>query len=233
MFFDEHDRFLDTSAVYARPDRLNLRHQAIFAEHPEIYRGARVLDIASHDGRWSFAAIKAGATHVTGVEARRPGVRAARESFAHYGVPSEQYRFRKADIFRALERQEFQVDVVLCLGFLYHTFRHTELMSRIRDLNPTWLVVDSTVYQSEEPVFKLRTDRPKSPGHAAEDPFGYAGRTMVARPSAPAIREMLDLYDFDLQAETDWEKLLSDHPDAEGMGDYRTGARVTMFARSR
>ena len=33
-------------------------------------RGPRVLDLGCHDGRWSFAAIEAGACHVIGSEAR-------------------------------------------------------------------------------------------------------------------------------------------------------------------
>lgn len=68
MFFDDHPEFLETSSTAAGKDRLNLRHVAIIEEHCKILSGSRVLDIASHDGRWSFAALQAGATHVTGIE---------------------------------------------------------------------------------------------------------------------------------------------------------------------
>ena len=69
-FFNVYSRFLETSQTGASLNRLNRRHEAIFGSFPEIYVGARVLDIASHDGRWSFAALKAGAAHVIGVEPR-------------------------------------------------------------------------------------------------------------------------------------------------------------------
>lgn len=69
-FFDPYAQFLTTSATSASPSRLNARHAAIIQGNLELFRGKRVLDIASHDGRWSFAALHAGAKHVTGIEIR-------------------------------------------------------------------------------------------------------------------------------------------------------------------
>jgi len=39
-------------------------------QNREVFAGARVLDIASHDGRWSLAALESGAAHVIGVAPR-------------------------------------------------------------------------------------------------------------------------------------------------------------------
>ena len=86
MFFDQYDRFYTTSQTSPFPHRLNGRHQAIIARNASIISGKRVLDIASHDGRWSFAALQAGAAHVTGIEPRRELIANAHETFAHYGV---------------------------------------------------------------------------------------------------------------------------------------------------
>ena len=57
MFFDAYPRFYETSKTSASRGRLNLRYEAIFGENADVFRGARVLDIASHDGRWSLAAL--------------------------------------------------------------------------------------------------------------------------------------------------------------------------------
>ena len=93
MFFDEHPRFLDTGSVFTERHRLNLRHRAIIERNRDILAGARVLDIASHDGRWSFAALKAGAAHVTGIEARHDAVDAGVDHlFRHGGVRPEDVR---------------------------------------------------------------------------------------------------------------------------------------------
>jgi predicted RNA methylase len=87
VFFARYDRFLDTSETAAHPLRLRLRHRAIVRDNAEILDGAHVLDIASHDGRWSFAAQHAGAAHTTGIEARAELVDNAVANFTHYGIP--------------------------------------------------------------------------------------------------------------------------------------------------
>ena len=65
-----------------------------------------MLDIASHDGRWSMAALDAGARHVIGVEGRPELVDAARATLAHYNVPQEMYSFLHSDIMPALAKFE-------------------------------------------------------------------------------------------------------------------------------
>ena len=144
MFFDEYPRFYETSQTAAHRGRLNLRYEAIFAENRDIFAGARVLDVASHDGRWSLAALKTGAAEVVGVEARDELVRAARENLERYANGSR-YRFVAGDVFEVLSREQIEADVVLCLGFLYHTLRYNELMRRIRDIDPRHLVIDTAV----------------------------------------------------------------------------------------
>ena len=70
-FFDQYPRFYETSETFAYPSRLNLRHEAIFAENTDIFEGRRVLDIASHGGRWSFAALPWRGPRLV-IELRRP-----------------------------------------------------------------------------------------------------------------------------------------------------------------
>lgn len=238
MFFDQYDRFLSTGTVFTAPHRLNLRHQAIIERNRDVLAGARVLDIASHDGRWSFAALAAGAAHVTGVEARAEAVKSATETFASYDVDPTTYDFVQGDVFTALNEPGLDVDVVLCLGFLYHTYRHTELLHGIRRLNPRHLLVDTTVTRRSEPVLRLRRDDPEHAGAAVLDPFAHGTHTLVARPSAEAVRMMLQAYDFEIENEVDWPSLIQEHGASAParrearVGDYRKGSRVTMRARS-
>src|SRR5438046_1422930 len=69
-FFDQYPRFYETSQTGNVAGRLNQRHHAIFTQNADIFPGARVLDIVSHDGRYSLAALKSGASHVLGIEGR-------------------------------------------------------------------------------------------------------------------------------------------------------------------
>lgn len=68
----------------SRPNRLNQRHRAFIAANEVIINGKRVLDIASHDGRWSFAALAVGARHIYGIEAREHLVSNAEGNFRAY-----------------------------------------------------------------------------------------------------------------------------------------------------
>lgn len=233
MFFDDYPRFFETSTVWSESDRLNLRYEAIFAANKDVFDGARVLDLASHDGRWSFAALRTGAAHVTGIESRQEAVENATANLSHYGADPDTYRFIRGDIFDVLRSEEFDVDVVLCLGFMYHTYRHTELLHRIRRIDPTYFIVDSTVVpHQEQPFVKLYEDRPQKPGEATLDEFAHGTATLVGRPSVPALRMMLRAYDFGVEHTYDWCALIDEHPDASRVGDYADGKRVTMRCRT-
>jgi methyltransferase family protein len=233
MFFDEHPRFYETSETSPYRGRLNLRYEAIFAENREIFAGARVLDLASHDGRWSLAALKTGAAEVVGIEARDELVRAAHENLESYGVGEEQFRFVAGDVFDVLGREAFEADVVLCLGYLYHTLRYNELMRRIKDVNPRYLVLDTVVLpRPEEPVVRLRLDRNERQGNAVADSFSYGEATLVGWPSVPALELLVQAFGFEVDRFSDWGSLLRDNPPLRGVDDYAEGRRVTALCVS-
>jgi hypothetical protein len=234
MFFDEYPGFYASSRTAASPARLGLRHHAIIESNRDILAGARVLDLASHDGRWSFAALKAGAAHVTGLEARGPLVDNANRLFARYGVPEESYRFVRGDLFRLLAEQRFDADVVLCLGFVYHTLRYGELFHAIMAAGPRYCILDTRVEQSEEPIIRVLTNRTGAQGHAASDDVSVGALALAGYPSVPALELMLGVYDFELEEQFDWPGLLASLPRRlPAVRGYATGRRVTLRCRSR
>lgn len=228
MFFDSFPRFYDSSSTSANRGRLNLRYEAIFVENRDLFAGARVLDIASHDGRWSLAALETGAAEVVGIEAREDLVHAARENLTHYVGDETRYRFIAGDVFEVLRREAFEVDVVLCLGFLYHTLRYNELMRGIRDANPRHLVIDTQVISRvKQPRVRLCMELNESQSNAAEDPYSYAGKSLVGLPSVPALQMMLTAYDFEIDRFSDWASLLRDNAAVPNVDAYAKGRRVT------
>ncbi|WP_188111185.1 class I SAM-dependent methyltransferase [Nocardioides antri] len=234
MFFDDYPAFYESSRTAAFPRRLDLRHQAMIEANRDILAGARVLDLASHDGRWSFAALKAGAEHVIGVEARASLVDHANRLFEQYGVPPESYQFRQGDMFRVLQEGEFDVDVVLCLGFVYHTLRYGELFRGIAEVGAEYCILDTKVFPSEEPLVRVLTNRTAVQGHAAKDDLSQGGRALAGYPSVPALEVMLDVYDFDIEEQFDWADLLATLPEPlRAVRGYATGNRVTLRCRSR
>lgn len=232
-FFDQFPRFYETSQTFAYPSRLNLRHEAIFGENRDIFEGKRVLDVASHDGRWSFAALEAGAASVVGIEGRPELVESARETFGHYGVSPDRYRFVADDIYHALAQEHWDFDVVLCLGFLYHTLRYNELMARIRECRPRYVIIDTEVAGDDRALVHLRVEHVAPQRNAVADEFSYGDVVLSGKPSLIGLEMIVNAYGFDLERLSDWAGLTRDNPEnAEHFKNYRLGYRVTARCRA-
>ena len=232
-FFDPYPRFYETSETTPLPSRLNLRNEAIFGENLDIIDGARVLDIASHDGRWAFAALKQGARSVVGIEGRPELVESATESLAQYGIESDRYRFIAGDIFAKLAEEPIEVDVVLCLGFLYHTLRWNELMTRIRQCKPKYLIIDTAVTDGNRPRLQLKVEDVSEQRNAIVDEFTHGTAVVSGKPTMPGLRTIVEAYGYEVEGFSDWSSLVRDNPeDAVESRDYARGYRVTARCRA-
>jgi cyclopropane fatty-acyl-phospholipid synthase-like methyltransferase len=249
VFADDYPRFIEVSeltpelqpedqrqrnrSALEQRNRMNERYEALFVSNRDIFEGARVLDLASHDGRFSMAALKTGAAHVTGVEVRQSLVDKAQETFEFYGRDPETYRFVCGDLFEVLSREKFDVDVVLCLGYLYHTWRYTELMYRLHNLAPRHLILDTMVIPDTEPTLKLvREPNAEDIRSAAQDAWSV-DRVLVLRPSVPALQMLVRNYGFEVESLHDWKSQLAGRLPMPGLDGYATGKRVTLRCRSR
>ncbi len=121
-FFDDYPEFLKTSKTTPSQSRLNFRYHLIIESNVELLKDKRVVEIASHDGRWAFAAMRGGgAASVVGVEPRQHLVDNANKTFEAYGVPESTYRFICGDGFVEAERmgrEGERYDTAMVLGFL-------------------------------------------------------------------------------------------------------------------
>ena len=246
-FFDDFNRFYGTSSTGASPARLNRRYDAIIAPNAATLRGRRVLDIASHDGRWALAALKAGAAHVVGIEARQDLVKHAEANLAHYGIDKSSYRFVCADAFEGV-RSAGSFEVVICAGFYYHTVRHAELFDLMERTGAQLIVVDTAVapsvaFRKEElpassatytrPIdgayfIQISIDQVARQSDAVEDALTRNRATLVGRPSVAAMEFIAGHFGFSVRR-FDWAALLAAHADAvDALIDYRRGWRETF-----
>lgn len=230
MFFDDHPEFLETSHTASNKGRLNLRHLAIIEEHREVLNGKRVLDIASHDGRWSFAALQAGAAHVTGIEGRDHLVTNANKTFAAKGIDPSRFRFITGDAHDTLTAGVGTFDVVMCLGFLYHTLRYSELFAGIRATGAQHVLMDSRTHPGSERMVRVINNTKEKDSMAVEDRFSYQGMTLVGTPTASAVVFMLKTYGFDVVSQPDWSRIRREHPEIKRAGQYEREGRATMLA---
>jgi hypothetical protein len=195
-------------AVAAGLDRLNNRYDLIIGSHKEQLKGARVLDFGSYDGHWAYAALDAGAKHVTGIEINKDYAAKAERNFNELGVSPDSYNFIVGDVLEELQKiQPGEFDGVICAGIYYHIDYHVQLMRELRRIGVDWIIVDSAVVLSERPIIQW-----------SDGPNGIEGT-----PSLAAIKKIAEEFDFE------YTQLPSTDYDTPGMWDYRMNGRITML----
>jgi SAM-dependent methyltransferase len=218
-FFDDYPRFLETSKTGPSLDRLNARYTGLIHQNRHLLDGATVLDLASHDGRFSFAALQNGAERVVGIEVDSSLVTHAYENLATYGVSPDRYEFVQRDMFRHFDDLD-QFDVVFCFGIFYHINDHMQLLTNIAGVEPRWLIVDTNISQLEGAVIELRSPVGASPPPPGSHLEGY--------PTRLALEVMLSSFGWESQY-LDWARsgLLT----SSSMNDYRDGMRISVVVR--
>jgi len=113
---------------------LNGRVDTLLARHVDVIRGCRVLDLASHMGTLSYAALQLGARHVHGIDTEEAMIRKGEDLFSRMEISPDTYRFEVKDVFEFLKACEpDSFDTILCFGLLYYVmepFRLLKLMAR-------------------------------------------------------------------------------------------------------
>jgi len=231
-FFSEYPRFFLTSKIGTEPERLNRCHDVLIQKNVDLIRGRRVLDIASHDGRWAFAALKAGAAHVTGIEVRQQLVSNAEETFAHYGIPAERYSFLCGDFFDAARDLTCFFDTAFCFGFFYHTLRHAELLTQVHRLKASAVIIDTAIVPAPaaEASLHLRREPAGDEGNGSPLSGAVSDEAIVGVPTVGAVVMLLDYFGYSAEV-VDWWDYLSVARDITDLADYAAGERTTIIGR--
>jgi len=227
-FFDEYPAFYQTSSTTPGSARLNFRYHTIIEQNVELLKGKRVVEIAMHDGRWAFAALRgAGAEFVRGVEPRKHLVDNARATLESYDVPRSSYDFIVGDGFDETDRMVREgdtYDTAMVLGFLYHTARQYELIYKLARLDIASIIVDTAVLQDvTAPIIRVGMERTDK-----EAQLYSAGKSadLGGVPSITAVNLMLKAAGF--QPSTIVPTFA---PPTNGANDYRVGKRFTIIGR--
>ena len=155
-------------------------------------------------------------------------MRKGRETFALYGVKPAEGCLLVDDVesYLASPLAE-QFDVVLCLGFFYHTMHHMRLLELMRRTGAHTFIIDTVVSPSNLPVISLYTE-PVGDVRSSVDYAGTgAAQIPVGVPSRQAMQVMLAYLGFDL-SELSWPQFGDDWTECE---DYQAGRRGTFVAR--
>ncbi len=228
-FFDSYPHLYSTSQTGAKPNRLNKRHRALIDSNEAIIRGKSVLDIASHDGRWSLAACKAGARHVVGIEVREHLVKSAHTNMRKYQVSEDQVHFVLGDVLEVLDQLEpGSFETVFCFGFFYHTMHHMLLLSKIARLRPTHVILDTAIDLDPDSIVEVHDEAVATEGAGAVPDPGDPTRIVVGWPTKSALELMLSSSGFTAFSYYNWHGAgIKRWDDLE---DYHEGLRVSLVA---
>jgi hypothetical protein len=138
-------------------NRVNERYKRIIAHNIHLIKDKRVIDLAAHDGRWTWAALQSGAAYVDSVEGRSELVAAANKTLSTF--PKERYSFVQGDIIDHIERRKgVAFDTVLCLGIFYHINEHFRLLQLMAGLKPSAIILDTALMTTKAPQIGFATE---------------------------------------------------------------------------
>ncbi len=218
------DRYNAIEGTVLRPpaaERLRRRYEIVVARNRALLKNARVLDLRSGDGRWSYAAIEAGAAQVVGVDSKLAAIQAAGKAFRKIGIKPTSYRFVNAKLFAAL--REFNpntFDVVLCRDVSADPHFFFKCLWRLR---PKHVILDTRIAGRKEPVAIFRVNEadkalPKGKKQSV---------ALVAIPSDTLIKGLCDCFGFRCRA-IDARNV----PKEAGAGDHK-GAQRRVYVLDR
>lgn len=128
-----------------------------------------------------------------------------------------------------LNTQDFDADVVLCLGFLYHTLRYNELLAGIRRAGARYLIIDtfSPFMMGPVPSVNVITEDAGEEGKATAGAYTHGRTVLAGRPNLAAISTMPGAYGYRIERLSDWAGLLRDNPATADCDDYANRKRIT------
>lgn len=219
-------------ATFSDFNRLNWRCQALLTQNQEAIKGQKVLDLACNNGKFSYACLKLGAKHVTGVEGRLQIVERA-ERLMSSTAPQDKWRFLQGDLFDYLSSvKPGEFDTILCFGFLYHTTRQVDFFEEMKRIKPAYVIVDTTVYRKFFTFGRRGFKKPASLVFFTEDPtlerMTIDESGLVALPTKSFLEYMFKLHGFSYQ-EISFKK--AGIKNWAGLKDYRKGGRVAYIAK--
>ena len=209
-FLNDTTRYADRHAGVVRLER---RREFIVEPYADEIKDSRVLDLASHDGRWAYALAGAGAREVVGIEFRQELI----DEFAEYpeGETKDRVSLVQGDVFEELPKliaagEKF--DVVAIYGLYYHIMDHYALLKLVKQLGARLVVIDSEFLTRDAPLIRLSTEDTNKHLNTISHETGQA-RAPIGIASKQALEMMAESLDYSVSW-ADWNTM----PEADRLG---------------
>ena len=150
LFISPDSPFLTTDtrtkrwAVPYHPECINGRIGVLLNNNRQLIQNKSILDIGSHTGIFSWAALQLGAKFVHGIDVEKRTVKRCMELFLKEEISSSKYKFETESIIEFLERIEKKsFDTVFCFGVLYYMTEPLRLLSLMARAAKKTILIDT------------------------------------------------------------------------------------------
>ncbi len=226
-FFDDFPRFYKTSMTGSDAEWNNRRYKVLIDGCLHVIVGRHVFDFGSHDGRWAFAALTAGAEHVTCIEPEPDLLEATEQNFREYGIDPRRYTLVNCGAMDFLQQCDSYAETAFLFGMLTLISEQPVLFRLLRDRGIKNVIIDTHIVPGEtRTVFQLFRAAVQRGNAITPDRTHHNGWMMGLTPSLTALTSMLEHFEWQSTI-LDWTEL-QQHPD---MNDYAIGRRVSILAQ--
>ena len=223
-FFKKYPEFINEGTTGVAGQRLEYRYKAIIGNQRNSFKNAKVLDLASHDGRWSLASLEAGASKVVGIEGRENLVEKSNKILEKYSYGNKFTCFKEDLNNKILKFKEGSFDIILCLGFFYHTMHHFKLLSEFKRIKPKLIILDGVFNPTNFSGIVFGFEKISRDGSSLKTNKKKED-AIVGYPTVLGTKMMLNHLDFKFKilnwmdfANTSWT----------GIDDYKKNRRLTF-----
>ncbi|MGC1469936.1 MAG: class I SAM-dependent methyltransferase [Sphingorhabdus sp.] len=232
--------FVDMGTTGAWAERLAWRQNQLLEPYAAQIVNRTVLDLGCHDGRWMDAILKIGARHVIGVDARSDNLSRCEVNLRAAGHEPQNYTLRRADLEDQTSLDDFEFEIVIAFGVLYHLLSPLALLQRICSTRPSMLLIDTAVAAGTGRFVRLYAEDSSLAGNGIATMQNNA--TLVCHPSEDAVSFVLQQCGYEVQVRR-WnephveERAFVAEPiipsAAHPLIDYQSGSRVLFLANLR
>ncbi len=228
-FFRDYPEFYETGL---QPARLGARYDVIIAGQPAAIAGKTILDLGSHEGRWAFAALKAGANRVICVEGRPELAEATERNFAKHNIPRDRYEIVIGEGLDVMREQKPKCDTVFLLGIYYHIHNHLDWVRAIRETGAQNVIIDTGLTPCEgefDNVVRFKVEDAAMHTSSSYETFAGYGFAVGGHPSRAFVNFSFRVYGYAV-SELDWKAPLVTWG-VKGLEDYAEDRRATFLAK--
>lgn len=213
--------------------RLGARYKVLIERNLTAIEGKSIIDTGAHNGRWAFAALKAGASKVYLLEGRQDLLDQAKLTFDKYGIAPDRYELVCGDVIEILKARNIKVDTVFFFGTFYHIPNHFDWVSEGHRTGAHTIIIDTHIAEApdSDKIVRFKMEEVENIMNSPIRAHEASKMAIAGHPSRGFVKFAFRAFGYEV-TECDWAALIRQNG-AQGLKDYSEGRRSTFVARAK